>query len=119
MEWAAVAPSKIDATIVRGFLLYLMDERGLTAGSHGVYAGAITFFFAVTMRRPEVVANVVRREVPMSLPLVPSRAQIATLIEGASSLKHQAMMVNLYGAGLEHRSIKLYDNYAKSDGGHA
>jgi len=30
---------------------------------------------------------------------VPSRAQIVELIEGASILKHQAMMVTLYGAG--------------------
>jgi len=100
VEWAGVAPGKINAAMVRAFLLYLMDERGLAASSHGVYAGAITFFFAVTMHRPEVVADVVRRKVPMSLPVVPSRAQIARLIEGASILKHQAMMVTLYGAGL-------------------
>ena len=45
VEWAGVAPSKINAAMVRAFLLYLMDERGLAASSHGVYAGAITFFF--------------------------------------------------------------------------
>ena len=100
VEWAGVAPGKIDAAMVRAFLLYLMDERALAASSHGVYAGAITFFFAVTMHRPEVVADVVRRKVPMSLPMVPSRAQIARLIDGASILKHRAMMVTLYGAGL-------------------
>jgi len=67
VEWAGVAPSKIDAAIVRAFLLYLIDERGLAASSHGVYAGAITFFFAKTMHRPEVVADIVHRKVPMTL----------------------------------------------------
>lgn len=117
VEWAGVAPGKIDAAMVRAFLLYLMDERGLAASSHGVYAGAITFFFAVTMHRPEVVADVVRRKVPMSLPMVPSRAQIARLIDGASILKHRAMMVTLYGAGLrvsELRRLYIGDGDSQS-----
>jgi len=29
VEWAGVAPGKINAAMVRAFLLYLMDERGL------------------------------------------------------------------------------------------
>lgn len=117
VEWAGVAPGKIDAAMVRAFLLYLMDERGLAASSHGVYAGAITFFFAVTMHRPEVVADVVRRKVPMNLPVVPSRAQIARLIDGASILKHRAMMVTLYGAGLrvsELRRLYIGDGDSQS-----
>jgi integrase/recombinase XerD len=78
VEWAGVAPGKINAAMVRAFLLYLMDERGLAASSHGVYAGAITFFFAVTMHRPEVVADVVRRKVPMSLPGLRSTGFVST-----------------------------------------
>lgn len=100
IEWACMPPSKIDALIVRAFLLYLMDERGLSAASHGVYVGAIMFFFRVTMHRPEVVADLARRKVPMRLPLVPSRLQIAQLIDAAPSLKHRTMMMVLYSAGL-------------------
>jgi site-specific recombinase XerD len=99
-EWARVVPSKVDATLVRGFLLYLMDERKLSAASHGVYVGAIVFFFAVTLRRPEIVAGIARRKVPMRVPTVPSPAQVARLIEGATILKHRAMMETLYGGGL-------------------
>ncbi len=99
-EWAGVPPNRIDAKIVRGFLLYLMNERKLSPSSHDVYAGAIKFFFTVTMQRPEVVADVARRKVPMTLTIVPCRAQVAQLIDGASILKHRAMFVTLYGAGL-------------------
>lgn len=112
VEWAGVAPSKIDATIVRAFLLYLMDERRLSAASHGVYVGAIVFFFTVTLRRAEVVADIARRKVPMTVPKVPSRAQVAQLIEGASIPKHKAMMTTLYGAGLrvgEMRRLQIGD----------
>ena len=112
VEWAGVAPSKIDATIVRAFLLYLMDERRLSAASHGVYVGAIVFFFTVTLRRAEVVADIARRKVPMTVPKVPSRMQVLQLIEGASILKHKAMMTTLYGAGLrvgELRRLQIAD----------
>ena len=77
-----------------------LHERGLSAASHSVYAGAITFFYRVTMHRPEVVADVARRKVPMRVPTVPSRTQIAQLIDAAPSLRHRAMMMTLYGAGL-------------------
>ena len=99
-EWAGVTPNKVDAGIVRAFLLHLVNERRLSPSSHDVYAGAIKFFFEVTLGRPEVVADLVRRKVPMTLTLVPSRAQIAQLLDGAANVKHQAMFMTLYGAGL-------------------
>jgi len=111
-QWAGVTPNKVDAGIVRAFLLYLVNDRRLSASSHDVYAGAIKFFFEVTMGRPDVVTGVVWRKVPMTLILVPSREQIAQLIDNATYLKHQAMFETLYGAGLrvsELRRLHIHD----------
>ena len=111
-EWADVPPSKVDGRIVRAFLLHLVNERELGPSSHDVYAGAIKFFFEVTLGRPEVVAGVVRRKVPMTLTLVPSHQQISQLFEGASNLKYRAMFMTLYGAGLrvsEPRRLHIVD----------
>ncbi len=91
-EWVGVTPNKVDA-------------------SHDVYAGAIKFFFEVTLGRREVVADLVRRKVPMTLTLVPSREQIAQLVDNATCLKHHAMFQTLYGAGLRVSELcRLYIN---------
>jgi hypothetical protein len=41
IEWAGVTPNKVDAGIVRSFLLYLVNERRLSPSSHDVYVGRI------------------------------------------------------------------------------
>lgn len=104
-EWAGVTPNKVDAAIVRAFLLYLVNERQLGPSSHDVYAGAIKFFFEVTLGRAEVVADLVRRKVPMTLTLVPSREQVAQLVGGSSNLKHQAMHRNRWRS--DHRRYAM------------
>ncbi|MCU0693588.1 MAG: phage integrase N-terminal SAM-like domain-containing protein [Polyangiaceae bacterium] len=54
-QWAQVSPNKVDAGIVRAFLLHLVNERQLSPSSHDVCASALKFFLQVTMHRPEVV----------------------------------------------------------------
>ena len=66
VEWAEVPPSQIDADRVRAFVLHLMGDRHLSCSSHDVYVGAIKFFFRVRMKRPDVVADLPRRKVPMA-----------------------------------------------------
>jgi site-specific recombinase XerD len=99
-EWAKLRPTRVQPENVRAFALHLMDERHLSCSSHDVYVGAIKFFFRVTLKRPEVVADIPRRKIPMTLPTVLSRGEVAELIDSASRVKHRAMFETLYGAGL-------------------
>jgi integrase/recombinase XerD len=99
-EWVKRPPTRVQSENVRAFALYLMDERHLSCSSHDVYVGAIKFFFRVTLKRPEVVADIPRRKIPMTLPTVLSRGEVAELIDNASRVKHRAMFETLYGAGL-------------------
>jgi site-specific recombinase XerD len=117
VDWAGVPPARLTAEQLRGFLLYLMDERHLGCASHDVYVGAIRFFFRVTMKRPDVVIDIPRRKIPMRLPTVPSQGEVAALIDNASILKHRAMFETLYGAGLrvsELRKLRILDIDSRS-----
>ena len=91
VEWAGVPPAKLTTRHVRGFLVHLMDERQLSCSSHDVHVAAFKFFFDITLGRPDIVASIPRRKVPMRLPTVLSQQQVAELIDAASTLKHRAM----------------------------
>ena len=99
-DWAKLRPSQIGAEHVRDFALHMLDVRRLSAASHDVYIGAIKFFFCVTLKRPQVVADLPRRKTPVKLPNVMSRELVARLLEGAATIKQRAMFETLYGAGL-------------------
>lgn len=99
-DWSKIAPARVQPADVRAFLVHLMDERHLSCASHDVYVGALKFFFRVTMKRPDVVAELPRRKVPMRLSAVLSQGEVAQLIDNTSSPKHRAICETLYGAGL-------------------
>src|SRR5271165_5288781 len=69
-EYFTVPPAKLQAADVRRYLLYLLHEAKVSPGTVNIYAAAIRFLFAVTLKRPEVVADVVWLKTPMHLPRV-------------------------------------------------
>jgi len=94
------SPYALGSAEIRKFLLYLIEERKLHPASVNVYAGAIKFLYRVTLKRPEQVAWLPRMRVPMHVPTVLSRSEVARLIAALSSDKQRAMVMVGYGAGL-------------------
>ena len=59
-----------------------------------------TFFFEVTLKRPELLSQVSHVRVARTLPVVLSREEASRLIESARTLKHRTALSVAYGAGL-------------------
>jgi site-specific recombinase XerD len=100
VEHFALPPAKIGAAEVRGYLLHLLKDAKLAPQTINLYAAAIRFLFRVTLERPEVVADVVRLKVPMHLPRLLSGTEVERLLAAIPTLKHRAMVMLAYGAGL-------------------
>jgi site-specific recombinase XerD len=65
-----------------------------------MYVAALRFLFAVTLKRPEVVATVPWPKVPRKLPDILSGEEVERLLSAVRSLKHRALLMTAYGAGL-------------------
>ena len=73
---------------------------------------ALRFLFTVTLRRPEVVAELPFVREPHKLPVVLSPEEVARLLDAAPGLKYKAALSVAYGAGLrasEVVSLKIAD----------
>jgi site-specific recombinase XerD len=73
---------------------------------------ALRFLFMVTLRKPEVVAELPFVREPRKLPVVLSPREVARLLDAAPGLKYKAALSVAYGAGLraaEVISLKLED----------
>jgi len=93
------SPEQLGEAEVREFLLHLVQERGVRPTTHHMYVAALKFLFAVTLKRPDVVAGIPWPKVPRTLPDVLSGEEVQRLLGAVRSLKHRALMMTAYGAG--------------------
>jgi site-specific recombinase XerD len=95
------SPAALGETETRAFLDHLVRERGVSRSTHGVYVAAIHFLYRVTLDRPAVVQRIpYPRRVRERLPEILSPGEVAQLLTAVRLLKHRAMVMVAYGAGL-------------------
>jgi site-specific recombinase XerD len=105
------SPEGASAEDLRRYQLHLVTSGvSATVINHGLTA--LRFLFTVTLRRPEVVAELTFIRVPRTLPVVLSPEEVARLLDAAPGLKYKAALSIAYGAGLrasEVISLKIAD----------
>ena len=85
---------------IRAFLLHLEAEKKSTS-TRRVYACALKFLYGVTLQQPELAAKIVGpRRITQRLPDILTRNDVEVLIDATDSLKHRAITMLTYGAGL-------------------
>jgi len=96
---------------VRRYQLHLVSSgTGVPTINHGLTA--LRFLFMVTLRKPDVVAELPFIREPRRLPVVLSPQEVARLLDAAPGLKYKAALSVAYGAGLrasEVISLKIED----------
>jgi site-specific recombinase XerD len=93
-------PEQMGELEVRQFLMYLVETKKVGPASRKMYVAAIKFLYAVTLRRPEVVAAIPWPKVAHGVPEILSGSEVTTLLGAVESLKHRAVIMTAYGAGL-------------------
>lgn len=94
------SPDQITETECQNYLLHLLEERKLAHSSCNIVCSALEFFYRVTLKRRETQFCLPRPKVPQRLPQILSREEVAALIGNTENLKHRALLMTTYGAGL-------------------
>jgi integrase/recombinase XerD len=93
-------PEAMGEAEVRRFLLHL-EARKASTSTRRVYASALKFLYGVTLQRPHVAEKIFGpKRVDQRLPDVLTADEIERLFEAIDSLKHRAIAMTTYGAGL-------------------
>lgn len=93
-------PEQMGEPEIREFLLDL-EAKGRSTSTRRVYAAGLKFLYGVTLQQPELAAKIVGpRRITQRLPDILSRDEAEVLIEATDSLKHRAITMITYGAGL-------------------
>ena len=95
------SPARLGPEQVRAYQLHLTNERRLARSTLVVYVSALRFLYRTTLNKQWSFNDLIplpKRS--QSLPVVPSREEVARLLDAVKAVKHRAILTTCYAAGL-------------------
>lgn len=102
---------------IQQYILYLKNERGLSAGTINNYISSIRFFYTYVLQKEWNPYKFPRMKRYTQVPVIPPKEDIQALIDETKNLKHKSFLVLIYGSGLrvsEVASLKIGDICSKT-----
>jgi integrase/recombinase XerD len=94
------SPHLLGPKEVRAYLVYLVAEKRVSWSYYGQAICALRFLYRVTLGKDWVVNGVVSPKKEMKLPVILSRTEVTQFLGAITSLKHRAILMTAYAAGL-------------------
>src|SRR5207342_2906858 len=98
-EFLKRSPDTATAEDIRRFQLHL-SETGVSICNRNRIMTGVRFLFRVTLRRPDLAAEIYHLREPQKIPLVMSLDEMKRLLAVATSLKARVLLSLGYGCGL-------------------
>ena len=95
----STSPEHLGSEHIRAYLLHLVEE-GASWPRFNQTRSALRFLYRTTLKRPWVDDGVVCPRVPRKLPVVLSPEEVARFFAAVDNLKHRAILMTAYSAGL-------------------
>jgi integrase/recombinase XerD len=93
-------PDKLGEHEVKEYLVYLLNEKKVSYSVLAQNYSALKFIYEVTLKRPWEVKRIPYPKTPQRLPVVLDRKEIDALFAATTNLKHLAILMMTYSAGL-------------------
>ena len=94
------SPAKMGEKEIREYLYHLITGKNLGDSSINSAYSALKFFYETTLCRDWNVAKIPRRKTEKRLPVVLDGSEIKQLFAVTTNLKHRALLMTTYSAGL-------------------
>jgi integrase/recombinase XerD len=94
------SPHHLGAAEVRAYLLFLVQEKHASWSYYNQALCALRFLYRVTLGKEWVLDGVVCPKQQKKLPVVLSPSEVVQFFQAITNLKHRAMLMTAYAAGL-------------------
>ncbi|WP_210364223.1 site-specific integrase [Bacillus sp. REN3] len=102
---------------IQQYILYLKNERGLSAGTINNYISGIRVFYTFAMDKEWNPRKVPRMKRTPHFPVILPKEEVVAFIDGIENVKHKAIFALIYGGGLrvsEVARLKIRDICSKT-----
>jgi site-specific recombinase XerD len=94
------SPELLDAEAIHQYLLYLVNDRKLSAETANQCISALKFVYLTTLEMPWTDEYFPRIKRPAKLPIVLSQEEVLLFFDHVTGMKNRAALMTCYGAGL-------------------
>ena len=94
------SPELLGPEQIREYLLYLIREKKVSESTYRQVLAAIRFLYRTTLDKDWVVAGIPHTKSHKKLPIVLSMDEVERVFNAMVSLKHRAILMTAYAAGL-------------------
>ena len=94
------SPAELREEEIRGYLHHLIEERKASQAVISQSYSALKFFFEKTLQKPWDFLKIPRSRQRKKLPGVLSNHEVESIFSATSNLKHRAILMTVYSAGL-------------------
>lgn len=99
LNFTSKSPSDINDIDIKNYLLHLAEERQSATSTLNQAINALKFYYG-TMLNKKFVYEVKRPRKDRKLPVVLSKEEVAKILSSVDNLKHKAILILVYSAGL-------------------
>lgn len=100
LDGISVSPENADGQIMRDFIRFIQEKRGLSDRTVNACISQLRFFTMYVLHQNWDPTQLPMRKFDQYLPYVPSRQEVLTFISTMPDLKEKAMAALMYSAGL-------------------
>lgn len=94
------SPDTLTDDEIHRYLLYVRDERQLSASTRQQIRCGLRFFYEVTVKRPQPSLTVPVARVEQKLPEILSVQEVTRIIDATQTLRDRLLLMVTYGGGL-------------------
>jgi integrase/recombinase XerD len=105
MTWFGQSPDPATLEDVNRYQFEITRDRKLSFGSVNTIVCALRFYFKITLRKDWPVDRIPYHRLGRRLPVVLSVAETQALFALPLNIKHRALLMTLYGAGLRSHEV--------------
>src|SRR5215467_14987110 len=99
------SPDQLGAEEIRRYQLFLIQEKKLAWSSYNLIVCALRFFYAKTLKREFLLADIPFPRKVQQLPLILSQEEVARILTAPEHLKSRALLMTIYAAGLRRSEV--------------
>lgn len=99
------SPEQLSAEHVRAYMVHLVETQKLSRSTVIQAICGIRFLYRQVLRRPCEVGSLVFPKRKRKLPVVLTEGEVGHLVEAATDLRDQAIVMTLYASGLRLREL--------------
>ena len=99
-KYFSQSPDRLGRQQIHHYQLYLVRESKLATPTVSQIVAGLRFFYETTLGRKWISEQISYPRHERRLPCVLSRGEVSVLLDTPRNLKHRALLMTLYGAGL-------------------